>query len=160
MTDFFPRAVSIVLEAEGLLSDDPRDAGGLTKYGISQRAYPDLDIRALTRDDAVGLYRRDYWDKCRCGGLPWWAALITFDCAVNQGPGVAARLLQRAVGAPEDGLIGPKTIVAVAKMDPRVGSAQFLSHRAIRYTQAEGFDRFGRGWMVRLFDVAFKTEAS
>jgi lysozyme family protein len=37
------------------------DQGGLTKWGISQKAYPDLDIKNLTRENAVALYRKDYW---------------------------------------------------------------------------------------------------
>lgn len=160
MTDLFPRAVQIVLDHEGVLSDDVRDDGGLTKYGISQKAYPNVEIRALTRDDAIAIYRRDYWDRCRCGEMPWWAALITFDCAVNQGPGIAVRLLQRTVGAIEDGVIGPRTLDAVRRMDPRTGTVQFMSHRIMRYAAHDDWQTFGRGWTVRLFNVAFDTEAS
>jgi lysozyme family protein len=149
----FERAVALVLEHEGLLSDDAHDDGGLTKYGISQRGYPQLDIRALTRDQAIAIYRRDYWDACRCGEMPWWAALIAFDCAVNQGGDAARRLLQTSVGAKADGVIGAATLAAIRRAEPRPALAQFLSHRALRYARHADWDRFGRGWMVRLFSL-------
>ena len=49
---------------------DSRDPGGETKFGISKRAHPDLDIANLTRDQAGAVYRRDYWDRLRCFDLP------------------------------------------------------------------------------------------
>ena len=51
MTDF-DLAINYVLENEGGVVDDPNDPGGLTNFGISQKQYPDLDIRDLTRDQA------------------------------------------------------------------------------------------------------------
>ena len=59
--DRFVRAIDRVLVHEGGDADDPRDAGGRTRWGISQRTYPTLDIRRLTRADAIALYRRDFW---------------------------------------------------------------------------------------------------
>lgn len=149
----FDRAVDLILTHEGVLSDDASDDGGLTKYGISQRAYPHLDIRALTRDQAIALYRRDYWDACRCGEMPWWAALLGFDAAVNQGGDAARRMLQASVGTVVDGAIGPATLAAIHRAEPRLALAQFLSHRALRYARHADWDRFGRGWMVRLFSL-------
>jgi len=98
----FDRCVRAVLSEEGGLSDHPQDPGGLTKYGISRRAYPDLDIRRLTMDDAIDLYRRDYWNPVHGTDLPASLALLVFDSAVNQGVGTAVRLLQKAVGVKED----------------------------------------------------------
>ena len=54
---------------EGELSNHPADKGGLKKYGISQRAYPALDIAALTLDTAKEIYRRDYWSRAQCDRL-------------------------------------------------------------------------------------------
>ncbi|WP_425526518.1 glycosyl hydrolase 108 family protein [Xanthomonas oryzae] len=50
-----------MLSHEGGYVNDPRDPGGETQWGISKRAYPELNIRALTRDQAIEIYRRDYW---------------------------------------------------------------------------------------------------
>lgn len=147
----FERAVDIVLQKEGVLSDDPRDDGGLTKYGISSKAYPDLDILTLTRADAIGIYRRDYWERCGCDAMPWWAALSVFDCAVNQGAGTAARILQQTLKVNIDGRIGPIT-QAHARRAPAFDTlADFMSRRAYRYAQHPDWPAFGRGWMRRLF---------
>jgi len=65
MDERFNIFVTRVLEAEGYLSDDVNDNGGLTKYGISQRAYPNLDIKNITLDDAKNIYYNDYFLKYR-----------------------------------------------------------------------------------------------
>src|SRR3972149_8182863 len=111
----FQRAVEFIFEHEGGLVDDPRDSGGLTKFGVSQRAYPDLDIRSLTKEQAAELYRRDYWLKCGCDKLPSAVAVILFDAAINQGPAAAVRLLQKSLGVRPDGVVGPQTIGAAKK---------------------------------------------
>lgn len=81
----FETAIAYVLRYEGSLSDDKRDPGGLTKFGISQRAYPDLDIAGLTLNEAKQIYLRDYWWPVRAHELPETLRLVVFDCAVNQG---------------------------------------------------------------------------
>ena len=102
MSDLFETAVDFVLTAEGGLVDDPSDPGGLTNFGISQRAYPHLNIRELTIADAKALYRKDYWDRCSCGKLPHAIALVVFDAAVNQGASASIRMLQRSLNVREE----------------------------------------------------------
>lgn len=154
MTDLFPAAVKLLLEEEGVLSDRQSDLGGLTKYGISQKAYPHLDIRSLTITQAKGIYLTDYWLKCGCDKMPWWAALIVFDCAVNQGEGVARRLIQQTVRAFQDGIIGPKTISLIRLKDPVEGIARFQGYRGVRYADTATFVQNGLGWMTRLSRVS------
>jgi lysozyme family protein len=87
-----------LLVREGGLIDHPADPGGLTKYGISQRAYPQEDIRNLTPARAKFLFRRDYWEKPRWGDIPDdGLALQVFDHGVNAGLGRAFRLLSRTL---------------------------------------------------------------
>lgn len=81
----FDRAVDFVLEREGGLSEDPNDPGGLTKYGISQKAYPNLDIKNLTIDDAKKIYYEDYWLKSGCNELNFPFDIIVFDTSVHCG---------------------------------------------------------------------------
>ena len=81
----FLQAVYETLEREGFLSNDSIDPGGLTKWGISKKAYPKLDIRGLTKKDAIKIYYKDYWLKCRINELPNNLKGIMFDGAVNQG---------------------------------------------------------------------------
>jgi lysozyme family protein len=149
----FEAAIAHVLRYEGGLSDDTRDPGGLTRFGISQRAHPDLDIAALTLNEAKQIYLRDYWWPVRAHELPEALRLPVFDCAVNQGVGTAVKLLQRAVGVPADGVIGPATMKAVAE-DPRRAWTRFMAKRARRYAENPQFGVYGDGWLNRLFDVA------
>lgn len=149
----FDRCIRAVLSEEGGLSDHPQDPGGLTKYGISSRAYPHLDIRALTMDAAIAIYRRDYWNPIRGMDLPPALALLVFDSAVNQGVGTAARLLQKAVGVTEDGSIGPVTLRAVSSLPLEHVLIDFCAERALRYEFNRNEEIFGRGWYRRLFGV-------
>lgn len=149
----FDRAVSHVIHLEGSFIDDPRDFGGRTKYGISQRAYPGEDIANLTIDRAKYLYKRDYWDKCRCDELPPRLAYYVFDAAVNQGVKAAITILQQVLKVNVDGAIGPVTIKAAQSKNPEI-PALYMSQRAIRYSQLAQFNIYGLGWLKRIFLVA------
>jgi lysozyme family protein len=156
----FRKAVSIILELEGGLVDDPRDPGGLTKYGISLAAYPKLGrqgILELTLDEARAIYRRDFWDAARCSELPAEMRLAVFDAAINQGVRTAIRTLQKVLGVPVDGIIGPKTLSAAAKADCQKLVVDFMAERAGRYAALATFKTFGLGWMRRLFHVALES---
>lgn len=151
-------------DVEGEYSLDPDDPGGETKFGISKRAYPALDIKNLTREQAAEIYRRDYWEPCQCDELPFPLALAVFDGAVNQGRNASIRLLQLAVESVTgrriavDGLIGSDTIGAARlawKIDPDWTLAAFLSFRADRYAgtieERPTSRKYRRGWFLRLF---------
>lgn len=143
----FSQALAFVLDHEGGYVNDTRDPGGETKYGISKRAYPDVLIADLTKDDAAAIYRRDYWDACRCDDLPEAIAIMVFDAAVNQGVGAATRMLQAAASVPVDGRIGPQTIRAsvLAPVLPAL-----YEQRRERYEANKNFAIYGRGWLRRL----------
>ena len=129
---------------------DARDPGGETNFGISKRSYPRVNIRDLTRDDAVAIYRRDFWDASNCDALPAKLAVALFDCAVNQGPGIAPVFLQKALGATPDGVIGPKTLAAVDGADVDALLIQFISWRLRRYAFTANASTYMRGWSVRI----------
>ena len=135
---------------EGELSNHTADKGGLTKYGISQRAYPALDIAALTLDTAKEIYRRDYWSRAQCDRLPPALAFQVFDGAVNSGIGTSIRWLQAAAGVAQDGVVGPLTIRAVGDKDPAVMLARFNGERLKFMASLSTFDVFGRGWARRI----------
>jgi hypothetical protein len=105
--DRFARAIERVLIHEGGDADDPRDVGGRTRWGISQRTYPTLDITKLTRAEAIALYRRDFWLPLQGDALPPALAFQALDAAVNHGVGRTVRWLQRLVGVRVDGQLGP-----------------------------------------------------
>ena len=146
----FDRAVDFVLEYEGGLVDDPADAGGVTKFGISQRAYPDLNIRELTTPAARQIYYEDYWLKCKCPELPYPLAMLVFDSAVNQGPSAAIKMLQQALGTEPDGVVGPITIAAGHRAELRKVTVDLAARRALRYALHPQVQQFGLGWYRRL----------
>ena len=127
----FEAAFEIVVGVEGGYVNDPDDPGGETKYGISKRMYPSLDIANLTREQAQSIYLQDYWNRCKCDTLSWEWALCLFDCAVNQGPGAASAL---------------KATSATA--------SDFMAERARRYALNPSFATYGLGWMRRLFTIS------
>jgi lysozyme family protein len=110
----FEEAVQYVLANEGGLSEDPHDPGGLTQWGISQKSYPGIDIRALTRDEAIAIYKRDYWKYD--GFASQRVATKVFDMAVNSGEPHAVKVLQMALQSLQvgpivaDGILGTQTI--------------------------------------------------
>jgi lysozyme family protein len=174
MNPDFDQAVKNVLEREGILSDDQADAGGLTKYGISQKAYPNLDIAALTKEAAIEIYRRDYWD--RCGAAKVQSQLIAeelFDTAVNMGTGTAVQILQDSLNylykllydagnsdfstmLKVDGRFGSKSMEALSKVIPRwkntlwkvMNIRQFLRYESIVANRAQNA-KFLLGWINR-----------
>ena len=148
----FEIALAFVLEREGgaVITNDPHDPGGLTKWGISKRAHPEVDIQALTREGAAAIYRSDYWLPTGCEELPPAVAVVLFDSAVNQGASTAVKLLQFSVGVNPDGVVGPKTLRAVQTIGTRYVVREFLARRLHRYMQTKGFDVFGPGWIKRV----------
>ena len=83
----FKTAMAFVRKWEGGYVNDPDDPGGETKYGISKRAYPNEDIKNLTRERAEYLYKRDYWDipGFDLDNFPQDKAIVLFNVAVNMG---------------------------------------------------------------------------
>ena len=94
----FDTAVEFVLEREGYLSNHSHDRGGLTKYGISQNANPDIDVANLTREDAIAIYKDRYWDAIGADNMDMSTALVAFDASVNHGAGTAQRMLNETGG--------------------------------------------------------------
>lgn len=158
MAGEFDRAVSIVIELEGgdkLVTD----TGGLTRYGISSRAYPSTDIKNLSIEQAKSLYHSDYWNAISADGLPWPLSLFVFDAAVNQGKDAAIRMLQQELGVSIDGIVGLNTARAILRA-PSDLAVNYLSRRALRYTGTRDFDKYGKGWLNRLFHLAMLANAS
>lgn len=149
----FDEALKFVLDMEGGFVDDPDDTGGATRFGITidtlemWRGEPltPEDVRNLSLDEAKAIYRVKYWEKCRCHEMPDDIALVLFDAAVNHGPDRAVRLLQRAAGVTDDGVIGPVTLSAVrgeGVLD------EFVVLRAMLYARLNV--KFHHGWFRRL----------
>jgi lysozyme family protein len=127
----FQIALDKILKSEGGYVNDPNDPGGETNLGISKRAYPNVDIAALTPETVAPLYKRDYWDKIDGDNLPSPLNYVALDCAVNQGVGEAAILMRASSNA-----------------------GALLRLRLARYRQSSNWGKYGAGWAARLVDVA------
>lgn len=161
-SDIFRKAILHLFNVEGGYVDDALDAGGKTKFGISQRQYPLLNIAALTQETAVEIYHRDYWLAYQCDQLPESFACFLFDAVVNHRPRTAVRFLQNALRVEADGHIGPKTLGAArtATLDCEAESyalAWCQTYRADFYhdlvMEKPSQERFLMGWLRRLFSL-------
>lgn len=125
-------AIKNVLRREGGYVNDPVDKGGETKFGISKRAYPNLDIKNLTEAQAATIYKRDYWDKINADQLPANIREMAFDSAVNHGVSWTKEALRKSNNDPQ----------------------KFLALRKEKYQNIVANDpsqgKFLRGWMNRL----------
>lgn len=127
--DEFKECLPHIFALEGGLANDSADPGGLTKYGISKRAFPWLNIRTLTKYEAGEIYYLYYWQPIRAHLIPPHLRLAVFDCAVNNGAQKAVLLLQILSGAHQDGIMGRIT----AEKSERVTVEQYLDLRARVY---------------------------
>ena len=149
----FQSALDLVLKWEGEYSDHPSDPGGETKYGITKRDYPHLDIQNLTVEQAAIIYRANYWNGIKGDHLPEGISTLVFDSAVNQGVRRATRMMQRALNVDADGIIGPRTLAAASRANLLDFAVRFGTERALHYASLPTFSIFGKGWLRRLFDV-------
>lgn len=154
MNERFEEAFAITLDIEKGYIDDPKDSGGKTKYGISQQAYPLLDIKSLTIDDAKSIYKKDYWDKLKLDEIhSKELACSLFDSAVNLGQPTLSRLMQRAVKVEVDGFVGVKTLEAVNAIDEELFVLRLFALKTIRYVKIVENDkknkRFFYGWIKK-----------
>jgi lysozyme family protein len=124
----FERCLAFVLRWEGGYSNNPADRGGETNWGISKRAYPNVDIASLTREEAAAIYHSDYWLASGADKLAWPLNLLVFDAAVNCGVGQALAFRGNTF-------------------------AETIANRIEWYTKIRDFGLFGPAWMRRCADL-------
>lgn len=138
-------------------SNNPRDNGGETMYGVTEyiaRKWGYLGpMKDMPLSTAKAIYKSVFWDTMRADELPFPIAEYLFDYAVNSGVSTAIKALQRAVGALPDGVIGPKTLGLVRSRRPRDVVRVMFVARALLFAKHPDLDAFGNGWFARLFDV-------
>lgn len=145
----FDIAFDHLIGNEGGYSCDPADPGGETMWGISKRSYPNVDIKALTRDDAKAIYLRDFWSQSGADRLPA-VGFDLFDTAVNSGAKRAIMTLQIAAGSPVDGILGDHTFAAARALDPVILAIRFNAARLLFMSYLPGWLNDGRGWARRV----------
>lgn len=146
------QALKHLLGNEGGFVDHPKDPGGATNFGITQRvarAHGYMgDMRDLPQSTAISIYRTDYWAPIKADQLPDALRFHVFDAAVNSGPSQAVKWLQRAAGVAQDGIIGPRTLAAAASVTP----AKYSAIRLRFMTDLSTWSTFGKGWARRIAD--------
>ena len=163
--DRFPACLKIVLKHEGGYVNHPKDPGGRTNLGVTQRVWEtwagrkatEQEMRSLTVDMVAPLYRQKYWDKVRGRDLAPGLDLHVFDFGVNAGPARAIRYLQMMIGAHPDGQFGPATMRALSNYIDQYDTAKAIRRygelREQYYRQLRTFPTFGRGWLRRNREV-------
>jgi lysozyme family protein len=167
----FDRCLAEILKHEGGYVNHPKDPGGRTNLGVTQRVYEawvghpvsEAIMRGLTAQHVKTLYKVQYWDAVKGDDLPSGLDLCVFDFAVNAGPNRAARYLQLMVGAGSDGKIGPTTLRQLQQYARTHDLTYAVNHyqnlRETYYKKLATFPTFGRGWLRRVKqvrDVALK----
>lgn len=160
---FTPAIQSFVLASEGGYVDHPKDPGGATNMGITfavlqawrKRKITKADVKALTKAEALEIYKANYWDVMQCSRLPLGVDYMTMDYGVHSGPGRAIKDLQRVVGASDDGVIGAKTLALIDSFIKSKGIAVLLEAYAnARWAFMKGlstFSTFKNGWKIRVW---------
>jgi lysozyme family protein len=154
----FEKCIPIILDLEGGYTNDPVDRGGETNFGIAKKFYPNVDIKNLTKERAIEIYKKDYWDVMGVERLPQHLRLIVFDCGVNCGRTTAISLLQDIAGVRRDGIIG-KVTVAAAK---EVSVKEYADRRRLYYSRVvandPSQDKFLKGWLNRVKIIESKSK--
>jgi lysozyme family protein len=160
------KAFRLMLASEGGYVNHPADPGGMTNLGVTKRVWEEwtgkesneAEMRSLTPEMVEPLYKKRFWDACRCDEMPSGIDYLVFDFAVNAGPGRSAKILQTAVGVPADGGIGPITLKAVNAQEPDELIREFSDGKEAFYRSLNTFDTFGKGWLNRVAAVKVKAE--
>ncbi|MFN3888968.1 MAG: glycoside hydrolase family 108 protein [Beijerinckiaceae bacterium] len=156
--DPFTACLSFTLKYEGGYVDHPADPGGATNFGVTRatlarwrkRPVTKAEVKALTRDEAAGIYRHFYWEPCNGPILPPGVDAVVFDWAVHSGPARAVGALQKALGLEADQARAAALAMALRKADPARTIRALCSERRKFLARLKGFSVFGRGWSRRV----------
>lgn len=157
----FEEIIERVIESEGgsKVTKDPLDPGGTTRWGVSQKAYPDLDIENLSERDAKEIYYNDYWIPSKADKVPAQIREIYFDMVVNFGRRGAVKVLQQACNGKNtydiavDGSIGPATIGACKNLEPERLRAYRILKFANIVIKKPSQEKYWFGWFRRALRV-------
>lgn len=162
MKSSFETALRLVLVHEGGFANHPKDPGGRTMRGVTQRTYDayrsrigerSADVKGIGEDELRSIYRMQYWDKVMGDDLPPGLDYAVFDFAVNSGPSRAAKFLQKIVGAEQDGVIGAQTLANIKGRDVSTIIVRLCDDRLAWLKRLKTFATFGKGWSRRVTEV-------
>ena len=150
----FPTAFDLLITHEGGFSNHPDDPGGATMYGVTEKVARAEgftgSMRNFSLNDAKTIYRKNYWDACRCDQMPDTLRYPLFDAAVNSGAAQAIKWLQTAVGVKADGVIGPVTQQSVNVAPAQATRQKMIGARLRFMTNLANWPSFSKGWARRI----------
>jgi len=160
----YKKALAFTLRYEGGYANHPNDKGGETNRGITHTTYdtyrkvkglPVQSVKLITDEEVNDIYYKMYWLTASCDKLPYPLNMVVFDAAVNHGPLKAIKLLQRILGLHQDGLVGPKTLAAVATIKDDYGACDdYMDEREAFFNAIVAANSsqsvFLKGWLNRV----------
>lgn len=168
----YNRSLGLILQSEGGFTTDPRDPGnrlpdgrpGSTNLGVTQanwEAYVGhpvtwAEMQALTPEIVKPFYKKEYWDKVRADELPTPIDYLMFDFAVNAGPVRGIKIMQKAVGTVQDGILGPKTMRAIKAVPVDKLIQDFSDEKEWWYRSLKN-KTYERGWLNRVAKVEYNS---
>lgn len=150
--DQFSACHAITAKWEGGWSNHPKDPGGATMYGVTQAKFteclkkwgkPSRSVKTITRDEALRIYREEYWEPVGAPKLFNGVDLAAYDGAVNSG-------VSRS----------KKWLAATAKITSPVERIKAMCRLRLSFMQSlKIWVTFGRGWGNRMADIEVKAVA-
>lgn len=152
----FDEAFDALLKHEGGYSDHAADPGGKTRFGVTEavarREGYAGDMKDYPLAEAKRVYRKLYWDAMQMEQIRPELRFDLFDSAVNSGVGQTVKWVQRQLALADDGIIGPRTLTALATCNPGLFLKRFGGQRLLFLTNLPTWPQFGRGWARRIAD--------
>ena len=158
----FAQALRFTLQFEGGFVNHPRDPGGKTNKGVTQRVYDTFrrrqgqtprDVRDITASEVHAIYLVGYWQGSNADDMERALATAHFDTAVNFGVGGAVKLLQRALGVEDDGDFGNRSRATLERANQSQTALRVcdlrIQHRHRRVAARPDQRVFLRGWLNR-----------
>ena len=157
----WPQCFALVLKNEGGYVDNTADPGGATNLGCTKATWEAWvghpvtkdDIKALTPNNVMPLYKAKYWDTIKGDDLPEGVDYAVFDYAINSGPSRAAKALQSVLSVTVDGQIGPATLRSLETANTREVATAVCEARLAFLQGLPTFPTFGKGWSNRVSEV-------
>lgn len=155
-------AINQVLKHEGGFVNHPDDKGGPTNFGITKKVYEAFKGRSVSLDeikkmpiaDAIAIYKKNYWDEIKGDSITRYSiAFALFDQAVNRGNKASIKSAQRALNLKDDGILGPKTLEALNKIDEKKFIKDFGNDSLAEYERISKIGnnyKFLTGWQNRI----------
>jgi lysozyme family protein len=162
MRSNYSRCLKLVLGYEGGYVHHPKDPGGATNFGVTQRVYdayrtrkqqPPRPVRQIEPAEVRDIYQVQYWDRVCGDDLPLGLDLCTFDGGVNSGVSRGTKWLQRAVGVEADGTVGVLTLAAASEAPPMQTIDRMCDDRLAFLKRLKTYKTFGKGWRTRVASV-------